>query len=284
MNENKSNLSDIWKKFKKNKMAVISLFLILLFIISAFLAPIIAPYDPALQNMSYDGIPQPPSFKHLFGTDNYGRDLFSRAIFGTRISLLVGFGAVSIYMIIGIILGAVSGYFGGIVDSLIMRMSDIMLSIPVFFFILALQVIFTPSVWNVILVIGFTNWAGPTRLMRAQALSLKESLFVEAAQSFGAKGKHIIFRHIIPNAMSPMIVTATLGVASAILMESTLSFLGLGVQEPSASWGNMLMRAQEYMTTAPWMAIFPGILIMLVVISFNFLGDGLRDAFDPKTN
>lgn len=284
MNENKSNLNDIWKKFKRNKMAVISLFLILLFIISAFLAPFIAPYDPALQNMSYDGIPQPPSFKHLFGTDNYGRDLFSRAIFGTRISLLVGFGAVSIYMIIGIVLGAISGYFGGIIDSLIMRMSDIMLSIPVFFFILALQVIFTPSVWNVILVIGFTNWAGPTRLMRAQALSLKESLFVEAAQSFGAKGSHIIFRHIIPNAMSPMIVTATLGTASAILMESTLSFLGLGVQEPTASWGNMLMRAQEYMTTAPWMAIFPGILIMLVVISFNFLGDGLRDAFDPKNN
>ena len=284
MNIDKSNLNDIWKKFKKNKLAVVSLFLILLFIISAFLAPIIAPYDPALQNMSYDGIPQPPSLKHLFGTDNYGRDLFSRAIFGTRISLLVGFGAVGIYMLIGIILGAISGYFGGIVDSLIMRIPDIMLSIPVFFFILTLQVLFTPSVWNVILVIGFTNWAGPTRLMRAQALSLKESLFVEAAKSFGAKKRYIIFRHIIPNAMSPMIVTATLGIASAILMESTLSFLGLGVQEPSASWGNMLMRAQEYMGTAPWMAIFPGILIMLVVISFNFLGDGLRDAFDPKTN
>ena len=284
MNENKSNLNDIWKKFKKNKMAVVSLFLILLFIISAFLAPIIAPYDPALQNMSYDGIPQPPSFKHLFGTDNYGRDLFSRAIFGTQISLLVGFGAVGIYMLIGIVLGAISGYFGGIVDSMIMRISDIMLSIPTLFFILTLQVLLAPSVWNVIFVIGFTGWAGPTRLMRAQALSLKESLFVEAAKSFGAKKIHIILRHIIPNAMSPMIVTATLGIASAILMESTLSFLGLGVQEPSASWGNMLMRAQEYMTTAPWMAIFPGILIMLVVISFNFLGDGLRDAFDPKTN
>ena len=253
MNIDKSNLNDIWKKFRKNKLAVISMFLILIFIISAFFAPIISPYDPALQNMSYDGIPQPPSFKHLFGTDNYGRDLFSRAIFGTRISLLVGFGAVGIY-------------------------------IPTFFFILALQVLLTQSVWNVILVIGFTNWAGPTRLMRAQALSLKESLFVEASKSFGAKKTHIIFRHIIPNAMSPMIVTATLGIASAILMESTLSFLGLGVQEPTASWGNMLMRAQEYMTTAPWMAIFPGILIMLLVISFNFLGDGLRDAFDPKTN
>lgn len=284
MNIDKSNLNDIWKKFRKNKLAVISMFLILIFIISAFFAPIISPYDPALQNMSYDGIPQPPSFKHLFGTDNYGRDLFSRAIFGTRISLLVGFGAVGIYMFIGIVLGAISGYFGGIVDSLIMRMSDIMLSIPTFFFILALQVLLTQSVWNVILVIGFTNWAGPTRLMRAQALSLKESLFVEASKSFGAKKTHIIFRHIIPNAMSPMIVTATLGIASAILMESTLSFLGLGVQEPTASWGNMLMRAQEYMTTAPWMAIFPGILIMLLVISFNFLGDGLRDAFDPKAN
>lgn len=273
-----------WKKFKKNKMALISLILISGFILTAIFASYIAPYNPDEQNAAYGGEPQPPSAKHLFGTDNYGRDLFSRAIFGTRISLLVGFGSVGIYMIIGIILGALSGYTGGLTDALIMRLSDIMLSIPVFFFIIALQAIFTPSVWNVILVIGLTGWAAPTRLMRAQALSLKEALFVEAAKSYGGKTLYIIFKHIMPNALSPIIVMATLGIASAILMESTLSFLGLGIQEPQASWGNMLMRAQEYMSSAPWMALYPGILIMTTVIAFNFFGDGLRDALDPKTS
>ena len=280
MNE---NLLAVWKKFKRNRMALASLFMILLFAAAAIFAGLISPYEPDAQNMAFDGIPQPPSPEHLFGTDNYGRDLFSRAVYGARISLLVGFCSVGTYMLIGILLGAVSGYCGGIVDSAIMRCSDVMLSLPVFFFILALQVIFTPSVWNVVLVIGLTGWAAPTRLMRAQALSLRESLFVEAARSFGARGWYIILRHIVPNALSPMIVMGTLGIASAILMESALSFLGLGIQEPEASWGNMLMRAQEYMSTAPWMAVFPGLLIMLIVISFNFLGDGLRDALDPKT-
>lgn len=265
-------------------MAVASLLLIIFFAAVAVFAPVIAPFAPDAQNIGYDGIPQPPSLRHLFGTDNYGRDLFSRAVFGTRISLLVGICSVAIYMLIGIVLGAVSGYCGGILDTVIMRLSDIMLSIPVFFFILALQVVFTPSVWNVVLVIGLTGWAAPTRLMRAQAMSLRESLYVEAAKSFGARSGYIIFRHIIPNALSPMIVMGTLGIASAILMESALSFLGLGIQEPDASWGNMLMRAQEYMTSAPWTAFFPGLLIMLIVIAFNFLGDGLRDALDPKTS
>ena len=270
------------KKFSRNRLAVIGFILIVLFVFTAIFCAFLAPYPPDMQNMSYDGIPQPPSVKHFFGTDNYGRDLFSRALYGSRISLLVGIGSVAIYMILGIIFGSFSGYYGKWIDSLIMRASDIMLSIPVFFFILALQVMFTPSVYNVILVIGFTGWAAPTRLMRSQALVLKESLFVEAARAFGAANRYIIFRHIIPNALSPMIVMATLGIASAILMESTLSFLGLGVQEPQASWGNMLMRAQEYISTAPWMAIFPGILIMFIVLAFNFLGEGIRDALDPK--
>lgn len=273
---------NFWKKFSRNRLALTGLILIGMFFLIALSCEFLSPYPPDLQNLSYEGIPQPPSQKHLFGTDNYGRDLFSRALYGTRISLIVGLGSVAIYMVLGIIFGALSGYYGKYIDTLIMRFSDIMLSIPVFFFILALQVIFTPSVYNVILVIGFTGWAAPTRLMRSQALSIKESLYVESAKSCGASNLYIIFRHIIPNAMSPMIVMATLGVASAILMESTLSFLGLGVQEPQASWGNMLMRAQEYMSTAPWMALFPGILIMLIVLAFNFFGEGIKDALDPK--
>lgn len=273
-----------FENFFRNKLAVLGLALIIFFILVAIFAPILSPYSPELQNPTYNGIPQAPSWIHFFGTDNYGRDQLSRAIYGTRISLAVGICSVAIYMLIGILLGAISGYYGGIVDTIIMRLCDIMLSIPVFFFILALQVIFTPSVFNVILVIGFTGWAAPARLMRSQTLSVKESLFVKAACSYGASSLHIIRRHIIPNSMSPMIVMATLGVASAILMESTLSFLGLGVQEPASSWGNMLMRAQEYISTAPWMSIFPGILIMLIVLAFNFLGEGIRDALDPKLN
>ncbi len=275
-------LIKFWQKFSRNRLAVAGLVIIIVFLFIAVFCSFLAPYPPDMQNMSYDGIPQPPSLKHLFGTDNYGRDLFSRALYGSRISLIVGLGSVAIYMLVGLILGSFSGYYGSWPDTVIMRLSDIMLSIPVFFFILALQVIFTPSVYNVILVIGFTGWAAPTRLMRSQALSLRESLFVEAARSCGAGNIYIIFRHIIPNSLSPMIVMATLGIASAILMESTLSFLGLGVQEPQASWGNMLMRAQEYISTAPWMALFPGLLIMFIVLAFNFLGEGIRDAMDPK--
>ncbi len=275
-------MKKFWEKFSCNRLAVTGLILIIIFFLLAIFAPVISPYSPDLQNLSYDGIPQPPSSSHILGTDNYGRDLFSRAVYGTRISLFVGLGSVVIYMLIGILFGSVSGYFGGIADSAIMRLCDIMLSIPVFFFILALQVIFTPSVYNVILVIGFTGWAAPTRLMRSQALAVKETLYVEAARSSGAGPFYIIFRHVIPNSLSPMIVMAALGIASAILMESTLSFLGLGVQEPQASWGNMLMRAQEYISTAPWMALFPGLLIMFIVLAFNFLGEGIRDALDPK--
>jgi peptide/nickel transport system permease protein len=282
MGEELQKIGEFWKKYKRNKLAVLGLCYIIFLFIIAISAGFLAPFPPDRQDITFEGIPQPPSGLNLFGTDNYGRDLFSRALYGTRISLLVGVLAVAIYMIIGMILGALSGYYGGWVDSLIMRIVDIMLSIPTFFFILAIQVLLTPSVYNVIIVIGLTGWAAPTRLMRGQILSIKEMAYVEAARAYGASDGRIIFRHIIPNSLAPLIVMATLGVAGAILTESVLSFLGLGVQEPHASWGNMLMRAQEYISTAPWMALYPGLLIMTTVLAFNFLGEGLRDAIDPK--
>lgn len=274
--------AEFWKKYRRNTLAVIGLSIIALFFLIALTASVITPYPPALQDISLEGIPGAPDADHLFGTDNYGRDIFSRALFGTRISLLVGLLSVAIYIAIGLILGSISGYYGGWVDNLIMRIVDIMLSIPTFFFILAIQVMLTPSVFNVILVIGLTGWAAPTRLVRGQTLSVKEMNFVEAARAYGAPAHLIIAKHIIPNILAPVIVMATLGVASAILTESVLSFLGLGVQEPHASWGNMLMRAQEYISTAPWMAVYPGLLIMITVLAFNFMGEGLRDAIDPK--
>jgi len=273
---------EFWKKFQRNRLALAGFFIIMLFSAVALSADLIAPYPPDRQDISFEGIPQPPGSAHLFGTDNYGRDLFSRALYGTRISLMVGLCAVMIYILIGIILGALAGYYGGWIDTLIMRIVDIMLSIPTFFFILAIQVMLTPSVYNVILVIGLTGWAAPARLVRGQVLSVKEAAYVEAARACGAPDSLIIFRHIIPNSLAPVIVMATLGIAGAILTESVLSFLGLGVQEPQASWGNMLMRAQEYISTAPWMALYPGLLIMVTVLAFNFIGEGLRDAIDPK--
>jgi peptide/nickel transport system permease protein len=282
LGEELQKMREFWKKYRRNKLAVLGLCYIVLLTFIALTAGIIAPFPPDKQDISFEGIPQPPSGIHLFGTDNYGRDLFSRALYGTRISLLVGVLAVAIYIALGMILGALSGYYGGWVDGLVMRIVDIMLSIPTFFFILAIQVLLTPSVYNVIIVIGLTGWAAPTRLMRGQILSIKEMAYVEAARAYGASDGRIIFRHIIPNSLAPLIVMATLGVAGAILTESVLSFLGLGVQEPHASWGNMLMRAQEYLSTAPWMALYPGLLIMTTVLAFNFLGEGLRDAIDPK--
>jgi peptide/nickel transport system permease protein len=282
MREQCQRAQEFWKKYSRNRLALAGLVLILFFTFLALTAGLIAPYPPDRQDLSFEGVPQPPGRAHLFGTDNYGRDLFSRALYGTRISLMVGICAVLIYILIGIVLGALAGYYGGFIDLLIMRIVDIMLSIPTFFFILAIQVMLTPSVYNVIIVIGLTGWAAPTRLVRGQVLSIKETAYVEAARACGAPDSLIISRHIIPNSLAPVIVMATLGVAGAILTESVLSFLGLGVQEPNASWGNMLMRAQEYISTAPWMALYPGLLIMVTVLAFNFIGEGLRDAIDPK--
>jgi len=264
---------------KKNKLAVFGLSVLGLFVLLAIFAPLIAPYDPSdiVENETL-----PPSLKHLFGTDDLGRDIFSRALFGARISLTVGLVAVIIAISIGTLFGAIAGYYGGLVDSAVMRFVDIMLAFPSIFLILAIQVMLTPNIYNVMIVIGLTSWMGVARLVRGEFLRIRELQYVEAARAIGASDLRIIFRHILPNATAPIIVAATLGMAGAILTESALSFLGLGVQPPMPSWGNMLMDSQAYMRDAPWMAIIPGLLILITVLSLYFVGEGLREHLNVR--
>jgi peptide/nickel transport system permease protein len=265
------------RHFIKNKLAIFGLSILVFFVLVAIFAPVIAPYNP---NEIIESETLPPSFKHPFGTDDLGRDVFSRAVYGARISLTVGLVAVSISILIGTLMGSTAGYFGGLADSFIMRFVDVMLSFPSIFLILAIQAMLTPNIYNVMIVIGLTSWMGVARLVRGEYLKIRELQYVEAAQAIGCSHLRIIFRHMLPNAQAPIIVAATLGMASAILTESALSFLGMGVQPPVPSWGNMLMDAQAYMRDAPWMAIIPGLLILITVLSLYFIGEGLREALN----
>jgi peptide/nickel transport system permease protein len=267
------------KRFKKNKLALFGLAVLAFLALVAVFAPLIAPYDPS-EIIESDTLA--PSLHHLFGTDDLGRDVFSRAVHGARISLTVGFIAVIISIIIGTMIGAVSGYYGGLLDSAIMRFVDIMLAFPSIFLILAIQTMLSPNIYNVMIVIGLTSWMGVARLVRGEFLTVKERQFVEAARAIGAGDLRIIFRHVLPNSIAPIIVAGTLGMAGAILTESSLSFLGLGVQPPMSSWGNMLMDSQAYLVDAPWMAVIPGVLILIAVLSLYFVGEGLREALSPR--
>lgn len=267
-------------KMLKNKFALFGLVVLGGFILVAIFAPVIAPYDPG---EIVESEAAPPSLAHLFGTDDLGRDLLSRAIYGARISLTVGLVAVTISVLIGTLMGAMAGYFGGLIDGIIMRFVDIMLSFPSIFLILAIQAMLTPNIYNVMIVIGLTSWMGVARLVRGEYLKIRELPYVEAARAIGCSSPRIIFRHILPNAQAPIIVAATLGMAGAILTESALSFLGMGVQPPMPSWGNMLMEAQAYMRDAPWMAVIPGLLILVTVLSLYFVGEGLREQLDVRS-
>jgi peptide/nickel transport system permease protein len=264
-----------------NPLARWGLAIIATILLLALLAPLIAPFDP--DAIDVKGILLPPSSAHWMGTDGLGRDVLSRMLFGARISLLVGFVAVGIATAIGVVLGAIAGFYRGWVDVLIMRLVDVMLSIPTFFLILAVIAFLTPSIWNIMIVIGLTSWMGVTRLVRAEFLSLREREYVLSAQTLGAKNIRLIFRHLLPNSLTPIIVSFVLGVASAVLVESGLSFLGLGVQPPQASWGNILTDGKEYIQFAWWLSLFPGLAILLTVLGYNLLGEGLRDALDPRT-
>ncbi len=225
---------------------------------------------------------QGPNLQHWFGTDDLGRDVLARIFYGARISLLVGFVAVGIATLIGDGLGALAGYYGAWCDAVIMRFVDIMLCFPSFFLILAVIAFLEPSIWNIMIIIGLTSWMGVARLVRAEFLSLREREFVQAARALGASDSRVIFRHILPNALSPVLVSATLGVAGAILTESALSFLGIGVQPPTPSWGNMLIAGKQTLGTAWWLSVFPGLAILFTVLGYNLLGEGIRDALDPR--
>jgi peptide/nickel transport system permease protein len=261
-------------------MAMAGLILVLGLFAVAVLAHWLAPYDPTLINLKE--VLKPPSPAHLLGTDTLGRDVLSRVIYGARISLLVGFVAVGLATLIGVLVGALAGYYGGVVDAVLMRLVDLMLCFPTLFLILAVIAVLGPSIWNIMVVIGVTGWMGVARLVRAEFLSLREREFVVAARALGASDARLIWRHLLPNALTPVMVSATLGVAGAILTESALSFLGLGVQAPTPSWGNILTMGKDNLEIAWWLSVFPGLAILVTVMSYNLLGEGIREAIDPR--
>lgn len=266
--------------FFRNSLACFGSFVVVVLFFVAVFAPAIAPYDHNAIDVS--SILLPPSARHLCGTDALGRDVFSRMLYGARISLVVGFVAVGISTLIGVLIGAIAGYYGRWVDALFMRCVDTMLCIPDIFLILTVIAFVGESIINIMVVIGLTSWMGVARLVRAEFLSLKEREFVLAARAAGAGDARIIFLHILPNALGPVFVSAVLGVASAVLLESALSFLGLGVQPPDPSWGNILMEGKDNMETAWWLSVFPGIAILITVLGYNLLGEGLQDMLQPR--
>ncbi|MBN2190025.1 MAG: ABC transporter permease [Candidatus Aureabacteria bacterium] len=309
-------LSNIWLRFRKNRLAASGLFLVAGITLIAVIAPLIANDAPILARKSsgefvfpfldrkmlsgkeeyafrlnppvcfspteynLDEVLEPPSVKHIFGTDDRGRDIASRLIYGSRISLSVGFVAVSIYVLIGVLLGSFAGYFGRFADSLISRIIEIVICFPAFFLIITIIAYLPSSIYNIMIVIGLTGWPGVARLVRGEILKIKSIDYVQSARSTGVSSARIIFRHILPNAIGPVLVSATFGVAGAILVESSLSFLGFGVQPPTPSWGEILAQAKQYLSW--WLVLFPGIAIFITVTAFNLVGEGIRDAIDPK--
>ncbi|MFO8059250.1 MAG: ABC transporter permease [Bacillota bacterium] len=270
----------VYKRFRRHKLATAGVVILFVLYLTALLAPHLATHDFA----AVDPINrfQPPSVEHFFGTDRLGRDVFSRVLWGARVSLSVGFVAAGVAVTMGTVIGAVSGYFGGWVDNVLQRFTEIVQSFPTMFLLLTIIAIVDRSIFNIMLVIGITSWPGLARLVRGEVLALRKQEFVEAARGLGARNFRIIFRHILPNAVAPIIVNTTLGIAGAILAESSLSFLGLGVQEPFPSWGSILNSGRGHLRNAPWVSLYPGIFIFITVLAFNYIGDGLRDALDPR--
>jgi peptide/nickel transport system permease protein len=269
-----------WRALAKNRLALVGGGVVLVLAVMAVTAPILAPHDPHRLDIKH--ILDPPSASHWLGTDQIGRDVLSRMLYGARVSLAVGFVSVGIATVIGMALGAFAGYHGGAVDGAVMRLVDLMLVFPRFFLLLAVLAFLKPSIWTIMVVIGLTGWMGVARLVRAEFLALKEREFVIWSQSIGASAHRIIWRHILPNAMAPVLVAMTLGIPAAILTESGLSFLGLGVRPPYATWGNILNDGKEVIELAWWLSVYPGLAILLTVLSYNLLGEGIRDALDPR--
>ena len=278
--EYSSYYKDSFKRFRKNKAAMTCLVIILLLIAVAFFAPLIAPYDPSHQD--YQSVLAQPNAKHLLGADEYGRDILSRIIYGTRISLSIGILAQLLASIIGITLGSLAGYFGGIVDAVISRIMEIFSAFPDLIFAMAIMTFLGQGILNLYIALGFLTWVRTARMIRGAVIQLKEKEYVEASRASGGTSFRIIVKHLIPNCLSTIIVLVTLGIPHAIMYEASLSFLGLGIQPPTPSWGNMISAAQSVIGFLPIYSIMPGVAIIITVITFNIFGDGLRDALDPK--
>ncbi len=284
-NRRRSEIASPWRlaidRFLRHRLATAGFVVTLLLMASAILAPLLSPHDP-LQINILDKFKPPLDDGRLLGGDEVGRDLLSRLLYAGRISLLVGFAAMAVTITIGTIVGLLAGFYGGRIDAVLMRLTDALLCFPTVFLLLVLAAFVGASVLSVTLIIGATAWMELARILRNQTLSLRHQDFVQAAQALGASNSRIILRHLLPNSLAPILVAATLNIANAVLAESYISYLGYGIQPPEASWGNMLNNAQSYFRDAPWIALFPGLFITLTVIGFNFVGDGLRDALDPR--
>jgi peptide/nickel transport system permease protein len=271
-----------WRRFRRHKLAMASLFVLAVLVLAAFSTPLFVTEAQA-NRINIRAALQPPSMQHPFGTDDIGRDIFRRSMFGGRVSLRIGLLAALVSVVIGTSVGMVAGYFGGRIDNALMRFTDALISIPNLFVLIIAAKLAGQSILIITIVIGALSWMPVSRLVRATVLSLKELEYVTAARALGARTRTVLWKYILPNAIAPIVVAATLGVGQAILLEATLSFLGLGLQPPTASWGTMLQRAQGFLVTAPWIAFFPGMLILITVMCVNFVGEGLRDALDPRS-
>ncbi len=271
----------LWRELRRSKMAVVGLIITAIPLLVALLAPVISPQDP--KETDLEAITLPPSSEHILGTDDMGRDIASRIIYGSRISLSVGIVAQAVSLVIGVTIGALAGYYGRWLDNLLMRFTDIIFAFPTALFAIAVSAVFEKrSIVTLFLILGLIGWAGIARIVRGTVLSVKEREFAEAARAIGGKDARIILRHILPNSLAPVIVAASIGVAGNILTEAWLSFLGLGLEAGVPSWGNMIRDGQQFITTKPWICFFPGLAIIITVLGFNLLGDGLRDILDPR--
>ncbi|MGK7313144.1 MAG: oligopeptide ABC transporter permease [Candidatus Longimicrobiales bacterium M2_2A_002] len=271
-----------WDRLREDRLAMVGLVVVMGLAVVAVLAPLFAPYDPIAQGDLTTQAYLSPSWEHWLGTDQFGRDMLSRIIYGARISLTIGFVAVALAIVVGSLLGAVAGYLGGAIDSVIMRFTDMVMAFPRLVLLILIIAVFQPSVTLIILVLGLTQWPGTARLVRGEVLSLREQEYVEAARALGFGRARIILRHLLPNVMAPVIVAATLGIGNTIVLEAGLSFLGMGVQPPTPSWGTLVADGRQNLIGAWWVATFPGLAIVLTVLAFNLVGDGLRDALDPR--
>lgn len=271
-----------WRQIRRDPGALVAMSVIVLLVLVAIFAPQLSPWDPARPDRAVSFRATPPSAEHWLGTDRAGRDVLSRLIYGARVSLAVGFGSQLLSLFFGVLFGLVAGYFGGIVDTLVSRLIEVLQAFPSLLLLIVLSVTIGPGLVTAYVALGIVGWSGVARLVRGEALKLRNSEYVEGARALGARNARVLLRHVFPSVLPSLIVIYSIGVGGAIIGEATLSFLGLGVQPPTPSWGQMIADGQSYLTTAWWISVFPGLAIAIVVLAFNFLGDTLRDALDPR--